>query len=690
MKKLFSFTLILLSAITIFAQQASIPDAPRKIEFAGVNIKMDAAAQQLVQTEIKALLLPENKYLFDKLARMQWYFPIVEKILEDEEVPEDFKYLAVLESSLNANATSTSNAVGFWQMKEETAKELGLRIDNQVDERKNIQASTRAAALYLKRNNLIYKNWISTLYSYYLGATGVSKSVPANWTFASEISLDASTDRYIIKTIAHRVAYEHRLNRLRESPYSIVEYKTKGKSLNEISNEVKWDINELKRYNAWLIDSSIPKDKDYIVSIFVPIDQYEDMLAKVNRSGKGNNSAGSESGFPVLKRLTLPNSDENSPVFYEINGIKGILASAGDDIGQLALKGKVKPTDLLKFNDMSEKDLVEEGKFYYLKSKSKKAKIPLHTVSENQSLWDISQMYGVRLKQLLKYNRLESVKRLQSGRVVYLQKKRPKNKPIEYIEEKTETENKKESSKPVKDSRKETTINGEVVPADKPLVYEETSKNGSKNNKQEEESIVKIQPQEMPKEEKEEELVIVNTSEETKTQPNVILTEEPVIVNTPPKKNTPTNLPKTNPNPPAETKPKVVEKPIETKPTPISTNTYEVTQGETLFSIARKFNIYVRDLATWNNLTLEDKVRIGQVLTLKNPNSESKIVETKKIEPPKPAPVETPKTHLVVKGETMFSISKKYGVTMKQIQEWNGMTDNNVKLGQKLKIAPNH
>lgn len=683
MKKIAFLSLILLLAFNSFAQQASIPDAPRKLEFAGVNIKLDADAQQLVNNEIKALLLPENKYLFDKLARMQWYFPIIEKILEEEEVPDDFKYLAVAESGLISNSVSTSNAVGFWQIKEETAKELGLRIDSQVDERKSIQASTKAAALYLKRNNLIYKNWIASLYSYNLGMTGVSKNIPSHWSFASEISLDGSTDRYIIKALANRIAYEHRLNRLRESPYSIVEYKTKGKTLSEISSEVKWDVNELKRYNSWLLGNTIPSDKEYVVNIFVPIDQYDEMLAKINRKS-GGSVAITDAGFPILKKLTVPNSNENSPVFYEINGKKGILASAGDDIGQLSLKGKVKPTDFIKFNDMSVNDVVEEGKVYYLKSKNKKAKVPFHTVSENQTLWDISQMYGVRLKQLLKFNRLESVKRLQSGRVIYLQKKRPKNKPIEYIEEKDANQSKKDNSKPVKDSRKETTVNGETVPADKVLVYEEPQKrsknSSSSTSKVERDSVVKIEPQEM---QKEEELVIVYSNEDNKienAETNLIKLEEPVITNHPPKN-------KTN-STPVETKPNVVDKPLETKPISTTSSTYQVTQGETLFSIARKFNIYVRDLAAWNGLTLEDKVKIGQILYLKNPNSEPPVSNSqhKKLDESKPATVATAKTHVVAKGETLFSISKKYGVTMKQIQDWNGMTDNNVKLGQKLII----
>ena len=123
MKKLYSCLIIYFSFLNLNAQvQISIPESPKKIEFANIIIELDDAAQKNVNAEIIKLLTPQNKFLELKLERMQWYFPIIEKILEEEEVPEDFKYLAVLESSLLPEAISSSNAVGFWQFKEVTGQ----------------------------------------------------------------------------------------------------------------------------------------------------------------------------------------------------------------------------------------------------------------------------------------------------------------------------------------------------------------------------------------------------------------------------------------------------------------------------------------------------------------------------------------------------------------------------------------
>jgi len=78
--------------------------------------------------------------------------------------------------------------------------------------------------------------------------------------------------------------------------------------------------------------------------------------------------------------------------------------------------------------------LLTIGQVYYIQQKLGKASVPFHVVREGETLWDISQMYGVRLSNLLDFNRFDSVQRLQRGRVIWLQATRPKNKPIEYIE----------------------------------------------------------------------------------------------------------------------------------------------------------------------------------------------------------------------------------------------------------------
>lgn len=228
MKKIISLFLFYFNLSTAFAQEPILPEVPSKIEFAGVIVNFDNDVQKSIQKEIRTLLIPENRYLMDKLERIQVYLPIIEKILENESVPDDFKYLAISESSLLSDAISSSNAVGFWQLKEETAKELGLEINRQIDERRNIFSSTKAAANYLKKSNSIYKNWISTLFSYYLGVEGISRTIPSAWTNALNINFDKQTDKYLIKVMANRIAFEYKINRMKDSGAEILEYDKGG------------------------------------------------------------------------------------------------------------------------------------------------------------------------------------------------------------------------------------------------------------------------------------------------------------------------------------------------------------------------------------------------------------------------------------------------------------------------------
>ena len=87
------------------------------------------------------------------------YFHIIEPILKEEGIPNDFKYLAVIESSLNPLAVSYAGAVGIWQLMSGTAKELGLEVTNDVDERYHIEKATRAACAYLKKAHEKFGSW---------------------------------------------------------------------------------------------------------------------------------------------------------------------------------------------------------------------------------------------------------------------------------------------------------------------------------------------------------------------------------------------------------------------------------------------------------------------------------------------------------------------------------------------------
>lgn len=697
MKKIVAFLLIFQWATA--AQNISIPSAPRKVEFANVEVRLTPQAQVLIDNEIQHLLTPENDYLAKKVERMQWYFPIIEKVLEEEDVPEDFKYIAVLESSLNPQAISTSNAVGFWQFKSATAAQFGLRMDNQVDERKEIVASTRAAATYLKQNNTLFHNWVATLLTYNLGATGVNGKIPQDWAYANTITLDANADTYLIKAMAARIAFEHRFNRTPTSAYQLVAYPTKSTSLEAISKELTIDLNDLKTYNAWLASTAIPNDKVYRVMIPVRSQDAEAIESKI-RTLKSLDDI--DLGFPELKRITPENVAMGQPILYEINGRKGILAQDGDNAVSLAKKAKIGMYKFLRYNDMTERDVIESGKVYYTQSKNKKAKVPYHTMTDGQTLSDVSYMYGVRLNRLLIYNRLKSVQRLQPGRVVWLQKKRPKKQPIEIVEDVKQTTPEVNTTTPGKVIDRSTTKpknNDEeiiVIEDDKDLdnAFENkpttptTTNVPSTTNGTVPSGIHIVQAGETLFSIARRYGVTVGEIRgwNNMAENDVLQTNQRLAIN--PKMSTATSsasssnsnvttYPSSTSTTTTTTKPSTTPSYSSSNGNSASAQYHVVQPGETLYRISVNNGVSVDDLKRWNNLS-DNNISVGQRILINRP---SNYVPTTN-----PSSQGQAVTHTVKAGETLYRISVNYGVSVEQLKALNGLRDNTISVGQTIRV----
>jgi membrane-bound lytic murein transglycosylase D len=228
---------LLFAAVLPLAAQT--PQVPHKMEFAGITLTIRDDARREIQKDVDALTQSPKHYAI-KAERARSYFPIIEKIFAEEQLPGDFKYLAIQESALIADAVSTSNAVGFWQFKDFTAIEMGLRVDKQIDERLNIASASRAAARYIKKNNTFFDNWIYALQAYQMGAGGVMRSVNDTEGGASHMEITSKTYWYVKKFLAHKIAYEPAVGE-RGQVELIVYPNSTGKSLKYIAKEVGVD-----------------------------------------------------------------------------------------------------------------------------------------------------------------------------------------------------------------------------------------------------------------------------------------------------------------------------------------------------------------------------------------------------------------------------------------------------------------
>ncbi len=143
------------------------------------------------------------------IKRKNKYFPVIEPILKREGIPDDFKYLAVAESGLQ-NVTSPSGAKGFWQIMKKTAEELGLEVNDEVDERYHLEKSTVAACQYLKKAKQKYGSWTLSAASYNAGMTKITQELERQKTDNYyDLLLNNETARYVPRIIALKYILEH-------------------------------------------------------------------------------------------------------------------------------------------------------------------------------------------------------------------------------------------------------------------------------------------------------------------------------------------------------------------------------------------------------------------------------------------------------------------------------------------------
>ncbi|HSM62731.1 MAG TPA: lytic transglycosylase domain-containing protein, partial [Gillisia sp.] len=136
------------------------------------------------------------------IKRANKYFPVIEPILEEYGVPDDFKYLAVIESGLT-QAVSPARAVGFWQIMEGTGKDYKLEINDNVDERYHIEKSTRVACEYLLKSKERFGSWTMAAAAYNAGNTGVLRQLERQEVSDYyDLLLGEETGRYVFRIIA--------------------------------------------------------------------------------------------------------------------------------------------------------------------------------------------------------------------------------------------------------------------------------------------------------------------------------------------------------------------------------------------------------------------------------------------------------------------------------------------------------
>jgi membrane-bound lytic murein transglycosylase D len=718
---------------SISALVAQVPQVGSTLHFAGMELHITEQARRDIQSSVDAIYRSE-KFFNLRLEQVDLYMPLIEPIFEKYGVPAAFKYLVIQESGLVSDAVSSSNAVGFWQFKESSATELGLRVDRQVDERMNIISATEGAAKYLLRSNAEFDNWIYSLQSYMVGQGGTSRSVDKRHYGARKMKIDDDTHWYIKKFLSHLVAYEPVTGK--QTRYTVLYPYTNGanKSLRHIASEFSTDEEELKNYNKWLKTSSIPDDKDYTVIIPVQVDQSQNLLAIAEDEKEETEERERDNeafGHKQQKPSKLPKASKDRLSIVELNDLEGVIAREGDKLTTLADLGNISESRFRRYNDLAYSDKIQAGQFYYLEKKRRRARVYEHVLQPGENLWQVSQQYGVRLKKLRQKNRLVNGEEPKAGRVLWLRFIRPRYMPVEHREiraprqplyagiqnkpplaesnlqedvtavesreEQAARENKTVAQLPdttaketeIKDEHKRPFSDTTTIKSEEPLKTENTGRHLMQPDTS---AIQKEAVQQFPVEKQP-----VHSETNNNIQSEAHTAERKVLQEKQEKK--PETSPAYQPEPEAPADSFTVEEPVNfieaaSQAQPQSNSTHTIQAGETLYSLSRQYGLTVQDLIRWNQLPAQPVLSIGQVLRLSPATAtqaateESATLATNEDNSRITKEEATAYSyHTVAPGESMYRVARMYNVTIKDIMRWNNKDNFDLKEGERLIVG---
>ncbi len=614
MKKQISLLLFLLVSIILWAQKA--PKVPSKIQFAGMSLNLNKAAQKKVQESVNQLCKSPT-YFQQYVDKANVFFPMIERIFKEENFPDDIKYLIIQESAFRAEAVSSSQAVGYWQFKKATAIEVGLIVGRGIDERKNIERATRGAATYMTRNNTKLKNWVHALTSYNTGLGGVQKYVSKKDMGLRKMNITGRTHWYFLKFLAHKVAFENAIHKDTPNISLLVDEDQGGRKLKQVAKKYHVGMSDLIHYNKWIGEyKKIPTDRKYAVIVPVKYTQNTNELITDYKGSQHN-------GISHKDKKDIRNHATNERV--KINGVSAIRAIEDDNVMRLAIKGGISRKYFLKFNEIESYEQIEVGRLYFVQRKKGKAPVAKHIVQEGETVWSVAQKYGMRSRAIRSKNRMRPNEALMVGRVLWLRKRRPADVSIEFQKDQVNEHVKEEKENQVTDV---TEIHEEEI-----IDVDEEKKEVLKIIEEKEKQVVE--------ENKKEKVLVVKEKKEEAIQQQVQENQEESIIHT-------------------------------------------VQKGQSLYAISKKYKVSVSDILEWNNLSsaalsLDQKLLIHQKKESKNEQvEEEKIIENKEVNLKKYV------YHIVQKGDTIYSISRRYKITPVQILDWNNKADYSLSIGEKL------
>jgi hypothetical protein len=345
-------------------------NVPRNLSFCGEKIPTNnyALKDNLEKEFFKNKDWKNNAgYLFSKAAK---WFPYIEPILKKEGVPDDFKYVAVIESHLS-NAISPAGAAGFWQLVPSTARHYGLIVDGNTDERMDVEKSTRAACKLIKYAYSIFKNWTLSAAAYNLGIGGIQNALAKQKSDNYyDLLLNKETGSFVYRILAYKTLFSNpeslglkrkALKYYPKVPIRIIKIDSSITDLNHFAKTIKCNIALIRLFNPWLLGDKLENPDKHIFEFRIPKKTNTDYSRYYADLMKSMIIDSNSVQLAVADSLMVP---EENVINHSVN--------ANETLKDIAEFYKVNEAGLKMWNNLNDSTVIKAGDKLIIKLKQNK------------------------------------------------------------------------------------------------------------------------------------------------------------------------------------------------------------------------------------------------------------------------------------------------------------------------------
>jgi membrane-bound lytic murein transglycosylase D len=575
------------------------------------------------------------------LSRSGRYLPMIQEHLREAGLPEDLVYLAMIESGFSERAYSRARAVGVWQFIKGTGRNYGLEINNYVDERRDPIKSTKAAVSYLSDLYQEFDSWYLAVAAYNAGEGKIRRAVKKYnttdfWEIAQGRYLKLETKRYVPKLIAAIIIAKepekYGFDIKYEAPLAFETVEVpRWTALKAVALACDMEPDDLKKYNNELRKEFTPPDRNSY-PFKVPLgkkDEAEKNLPRIQ--------AVVSTGF---KTHTVRYGETLDGICRKY-GLTKTLVLKSNTLGSSGLKVGQRlriPYQTTKY-EMLPEGRVAKG---YLKAEAGEGNFVLHKVLPGETVYELSRRYNIPIHLIAAWNDLYDISRIRAGQQL-----------VFYVQQ---------------DENRVASLSGEADPG------RQISPGRNKERAEGDLKSINLQG----------ELAAVRNNLHTQTRGQYYVVKEGDSLweiarqfNLGTKELQQLNGLATNIIHPGDRILLAALQPVKQQPIEVKPDTaefyYHIRSGDSLWTIARKYNVSTGEIKRWNNLN-NNLIHPGNKLLLKTADAGEPLADT---------------IYRVRSGDSLWTIARRHNISPEEIKRWNNLKDNTIYPGNRLllKIA---